>query len=242
MSALDDAIARSVNGDDGGSWNPLTPIIIGGSGMNLTTSSSSIQGGVQTAKGGKLVLGNSDWPTFSATRGRTLVFPIVPTMASNSALYGVDCDLSPQYGCLRTLDLNGAALVIPIAKRYLHNGATLTRGTLTWRVGQPHGIVPVPTPKMALWRITTSGGTIVALNSTPQLSVSAATADIYFNKGNAQTLTYNCNQNNVIDTTQYQYALVWTDEAGAIPNNGPPLNLLHSLTLSYSTIADQRFE
>ena len=241
LSALDDAIAKMLNADDGGAWNPTTPIIIGGAGMNLTTASSQILGGVTTKSGGKLVLGNNDWPTFSATRSRRLTMPILPQVINCSALNGIDADVSPTYGCLRSLTLSGSKIIVPIPKRFMHNGATLATATLAWRVGQPHGIVPVPTPTLGLYRITTAGVS-TALNSTPTVSVVAATADAYYNKGNAQTLLYTTNQNNVVDPATYTYAFVWTEEAGAIPNNGPPLNLLHSLSLAYTTISDQRFE
>ena len=239
LSALDDAIAKMLNADDGGAWSPTTPIIIGGAGMNLTTASSQILGGVTTKNGGRLVLGNNDFPTFSATRTRSLVMPILP-----SVIDGGNQDVSPSFGCLRSLipDTNvGAQLIVPIPKRYMHNGALLATATLTWRVGQPHNTgSPSIAPSMAIWRITTTG-TKLALNSTPQLQV-ATSGDAYYNKGNAQTLAYACNQNATIDTTQYQYVFVWSEQSGGLAGSPPTLNLFHSLKLAFTTIADQRHE
>ena len=93
---------------------------------------------------------------------------------------------------------------------------------------------------MGIWRVSTTGGTKVALNSTP-LVVVGTQGDAYYNKGNAQTLAYACTQNNVIDTTQYQYVFAWTEQIGALPGNPPTLNLFHSLQLRYTSIVDQRF-
>ena len=243
LAQLDDYQAKAINGDAGGTWTPTSPIILGGAGLTLAGSGgtvSAIVGGVKTQSGGKLVLGNNDFPTFSASRTRTIVMPIVPAMQGFGS--GVDSDADPTFGCLRTLcNLAGTKIVVPIPKRYLHNGATLSTVTLAFRIGQPHGAPPGVQPGMTVLRVSTSGVS-AALNSTALLQMSAANADAYYFKGNAQTLAYTCNQNNVIDTTQYQYVFTWTEEAGAIPNNGPPLNLLHSWTLAYTAIADQRFE
>mgnify|MGYP000126019933 FL=1 len=246
LSALDGAIAKTINGDAGGTWSPTSPIIIGGAGMVLNGGgTSALLGGVSTRSGGKIVLGHNDFPTFGAARTRTILMPLRPTTPNSSAAYGRDSDMSPQFGCLRSTipDGNvGSRLTVPIPKRYLHNGATLTRVTLAWRVGQPHNNgAPTIAPSIAIWRITTTGGTIVALNSTPQLQV-ATSGDAYYLKGNAQTLVYNCNQNNVIDTTQFQYAFVWSEESGGLLGASPTLNVFHSLKLAYTTIADQRFE
>lgn len=215
---------------------------LAGSGASV----SAIVGGVTTKSGGKLVLGNNDFPTFSATRSRTLVVPLVPSLNGSTNQYGGDTDIDPTFGCLRSVITNdqasGHKIVFPIPKRYLHNGATLSTVTLAWRVGVPSNALPMVNPSMAVWRATT-GGTTVALNSSAQLAVSPANADAYYFKGNVQTLAYTCNQNNVIDTTQYQYLFVWTEEFGrALTAHGPTLNLFHSLTLAYTAIADQRFE
>lgn len=247
LSALDDAVARSVNADDGGVYAPLSPIIVGGSGLTLNGGgTSSLTGGVTTKSGGKVILGHNDFPTFGSTRSRTILVPLTPTLVGNeiTAAGGIDSDISPQYGCIRSLipsTAGGSKIVFPIPKRYMHNGATLATATLTWRVWQPHNNgSPTIAPSMAIWRVT-AAGTKLALNSTPQLQV-VTSGDAYYNKGNPQTLAYACNQNNVIDSTQFQYVFVWSEESGGLASNPPTLNLFHSLALSYTTIADQRFE
>jgi hypothetical protein len=234
LAALDDGIAKGLNGDDGGTWAPLKPIVLGGSQGLQLGASSTITGGVTARAGGLLSLGNNDFPTFSGARTRTVEVPLTPHNASNN---NADCDFSSLYGCLRTL-VNGATTWIAVPGRYIHNGATLSTITMSYRVGRPHSALPITQPTLLAYRVTTAG--VQAALAGAAAAVADASAQAYYAAGNRKTLVLTCTTNNVIDTSQYTYIVRWVEETGA--STQPPLNLLHSLTLGYTAIADMRFE
>lgn len=119
-----------------------------------------------------------------------------------------------------------------------HNRATLSTVTVTLIVQGPHGSLPAALPTIGIRRISPIfgwNGIPVELSTTAVQSPTPATAAAWDDAGNAQQWTYVCNQNNVIDTTQFVYYAYLTDESGA---NSVAGNKYYGLTLSYSNIAD----
>ena len=126
----------------------------------------------------------------------------------------------------------------------LHNGATLSTITVALSVTTAHSGVPASLPQLFVERYNvTAGGAVasVALSSSdPQLFTPAPGTGAAWVAGNViQPLVYTCNQNNVIDTSQYLYIAVLYDENGANSQSG---NKYLSVAYGYTAIADMRFQ
>src|SRR3954471_23796930 len=86
LRRLDEIAAQGINGDEGGLWTPSTKLVIGGSGVQISNA-GGFTGGVATgsrAPARALVLGDSDWPTYSTPRTRTVLFHIQDVYAANA--------------------------------------------------------------------------------------------------------------------------------------------------------------
>lgn len=131
----DTAQFKAVDGDNGGTWNPLTPIVIGGSGVTLTNAFSNLKGGFLTQQGGRYSLGANDFPTFSLARMRTVICPLWQASPFNEAdgvAFNFQVLSSPAFG-IQSSRASGA-IYIPIPARFLHNGATLAGAKLRFRM------------------------------------------------------------------------------------------------------------
>lgn len=80
--------ARILNGDLGGSWAPLNPIIIGGAGMQLGSSGSVLSGGVTTRLGGRIQLGPWDLIQLSPPRTVTRMVDMLCFHPQTVAFFG----------------------------------------------------------------------------------------------------------------------------------------------------------
>lgn len=125
----------------------------------------------------------------------------------------------------------------------LHNGATLSQVSVFFAVGVSHH--PVTMPGMSVNRVPLVNGvgstpTSIALSSTAvQNFPDPGSGSAYYASGNLQQMNYACNQNNVIDTTQYGYYVRLIDEAGSGFANG---NVYYGVACTYGSIADMRFQ
>lgn len=127
-----------------------------------------------------------------------------------------------------------------------HNGATLDSVTVLFCVLGSHSTLSgITFPYIQLWRqsVATNQVTWFAnrqfLSSTnPQFYPTPPNVPTYENGSLTQSFTYTCDQNNVIDTTNYVYFLGIRDEIGA---NAKPGNQYFSIQLNYSNIVDMRF-
>lgn len=131
---------RALNGDDGGTWDPKTPIIIGGAGVLLSGAGQQLVGGVTTATGGRLQHGSDDYVELGAARTRTEVLGLLGAMP-NQGLVGLggtpnevnQLSVAP-FGISPGLAGTGAGgFIVPIPSRYLHQGANLVEATVTLR-------------------------------------------------------------------------------------------------------------
>lgn len=75
--------SRLINGDDGGNWNPSSPIVVGGSGLQLASAASKILGGLTTRLGGRLQLGPTDVIGLSPPRMLTRMIDLLSMPPSN---------------------------------------------------------------------------------------------------------------------------------------------------------------
>lgn len=240
ISALDASIAASLNGDDGGTWNPATPITL----VSLTSTfnidhDGQIAGGVKTQRGGRIVV--SAAPIFvngsdaAVNRTRTVFVPLMPRTATT--LRVPDHVYSSAKGATISYAATGGVIDLPLPPNRLHHGGTLTTATLAWRCGQAHTNVPATQPRVDVFRANVNGTNATSVGN---VSVTASTADGYYNGGLVQALAIT-GMTEVIDTTQYHYFLRWTEEA--ITNAiSPSFNQLVGVTLVFASIPGTSFE
>lgn len=169
----------------------------GGADLTITGAGSTIV----TASGGRLVLGDADFPVL--TPARTTTIRLLPgatalrTMADSSGIVGFLTQLGS--GHLFVLEIPLAALV----------GATISSMTLTFIPSTSYAGDPAPATQvsMAAFRIDPATGAVESLNSTTYTSYATpADGNAYSNSGipTLQTLTHSVNQNATISNT-YKY-------------------------------------
>jgi hypothetical protein len=203
-----------------------------------TAIQSLIAGGISSNAVGGIALngGANDWPTFPA-RGHAYVVtpqslgPLPTGWGSNGTEF-----LGPA---------SGTAIVWLIPS--LHTGATLTNVGVSFLVVGPHSAVPASLasgtgPTLQVKRISAAIGapdTVVDLSTVPiQGPATPGSGAAWDNGGNVQAFSYACNQNNVIDTTQFRYYAILVDENGA---NSVANNRYIALGLSLNSITDMHF-
>jgi hypothetical protein len=150
-------------------------------------------------------------------------------------------------------DTTGQGFVVPLDG--LHNGATLTGVIVNFAVGQPHPGAPANPPTLRIQRIPLALGvgappqyqdlSSTAVQTFPMPSTGAA----WYANGAIQFFVYSCNQNNVIDTANYEYLMAVVDESGQNAlfgqgNLNPFIsgNLYFGYTLVQGSIIDMRFQ
>lgn len=217
-------------------------------------------GGLYTGVAGGLTLGggSTDWPTFSLNRSRTILQPLwglsiataLTTQGTMPAQFGTDAATQANaptivgaYGIAFTNVVNsGSASVwayfVPITQA-LHNGATLSTATL-WLVGaSSHGSLPAVMPAFGVFRGTVaSGGGLFGNSINAGSSFSIDPTGSVGTYKTAHSWSQTGNQNNVIDTSQYNYFAVIWDEGSTNSQTG---NQYLSLVLSYSSIPNMSF-
>ena len=124
------------------------------------------------------------------------------------------------------------AIVIPLPP--LHNGATLSTVIADITVGTVHGSVPAVLPSMQLVRHTLGTNTTTAIGT--QAFPTPGSGAAWYAAGASQSWTLTVST--VIDTSQYEYYIVLSDESGA---NSIAGNLFYGFRLGYTTINDMRF-
>lgn len=222
--------AESINGDEGGLWAPETPIIIGGSGVTISDK-GGFTGGLatgRTAPPGALVLGDNDWPTFSANRTRSVVFPLAdtrfayldttqstdPSEFDHSVPGSVVAGTGPTFQAVWPLDV-----------RKFPVGATIASVVLRWRVRDKPTAVPGSLPTLSFISIP------AALTDTQALPAPGTVA-AYYNDGLPQSLTLTPVNNATVGTGQTYFAV--------ISDGSNNVNIYHSIVVSFTGIANMR--
>lgn len=144
LRRFDVAQTGALDGDAGGSWVPLTQIILGGVGLVLTGGSSlghKLTGGVLTFSGGRVYLGASIYPSF--------LTPVTRTLSMTLSSPSFDSTL-PTGAVFQIAGVQ--ALSFPVPSRSLHNGGTLTTIAIAMQVGLAHQLTPARLPNAVLLR------------------------------------------------------------------------------------------
>lgn len=143
-------------------------------------------------------------------------------------------------GATNDPELDGTAAATPINLAMpVHNGSTLTTVKAWLQVGNTHSVTPFAFPSFDIRRVPIATGLgSVSMFSGGPVFASAATGAAWFNSGNAQSWQGTCNQNNVIDTTQFGYNIRLIDENGA---NAKPANTYLGFEFTFTGIGSLAF-
>lgn len=232
-------IAQAANGVFGSAHAPTSPIVLAGSGLDVTGPTQVLGEGTLSVSGGALFSHqDGDWPELGASHpARTK--PIL-----TSGLNGLG---APWWIARPRLDLAGvqsqvlgvnnydgtyipARLQLPLK---VLDGAPFSSVTMTFRVGQPHTALPATMPRIAVLRIDANGVatpiTTLALGTNPSGAVATTQADafgyvtllppaspaVWYAGGAAQSVTIPIDPGTSVDLSQYSYVLDFYDEQPA---------------------------
>ena len=234
------ATGVNVTGVDGIVSNVSTGII-----ANTPSGiSSNAVGGFQLGGGA------SDWPTFSATRSRTIWMPgdgitganltgTATTSLAPGMLYSSG-DTYFQYGTAVTINVSsgsGACAYYMPLRAGLHNGATLSSAAFWFGGSAAHTGLPAHMPQYGIFAYNPQTLTLNSLKSTANGFVTDASATLLAYVTNHSTVL-TMNQANVIDTTQFSYFAIILDEYGSGAQAG---NLICGVALSFTAIPNMAF-
>ena len=199
---LSNALDKSAAGD--GVFGPIvvTSAITAIGGATFITAGGSLQ----TLSGGRVRLGDNDYPQFSAARSLTRLLPILFQQNGNLN-FVVDQNYSSAnvVGASGSLDLSTELI----------DGATLA--TVAVIFGVPyHTAVPAVMPLLAIVQVATATGaqsTLVSASIPKPITAAIWTA-------NQLVQTFTLTVGAVIDRTQYNYYLRVVDESGAGAQGG----------------------
>lgn len=172
---------------------------------------------------------NFSWPTWQTPVSRSLIQPVLDGQPVTGTFFILEQGISD--------NATGGAWVVPISR--LQNGGTLTSVVCTFQVWLNRTDVPAVLPNLQVIRYTygNEGTSGVWLSSTnQQFFPTPGSGSAYYDGQNVQKITYTCNQNNVIDNTQYYYVVIITDESGT---HSVDQNNFFSLQCNYTNIPDQ---
>jgi hypothetical protein len=191
MRRMDQLSSETIDGDAGGTWAPVKPIIIGGAGVTIY-SLGGFAGTVQTAPGalagGALVLGDNDYPTAALAHTRTQTIGLrdffnrrdrINPEDAATGFYPLDESMP---GTLKNisnvLHPSAARFVGPIPSARLIQGAILLSMTLKMRVPTAPLGMPTTMPGFRIVRVAKTG------------AYSTTTSDLYLIPTRANTHAY----------------------------------------------------
>jgi hypothetical protein len=221
---------RSINGVEGGCWAPSAPIILtGGVGTIFeVTGLTQVKGFGNLELGGAagITLADNDFPELlegHVGREREILQSMLPYMTVGSYPWAVGVNrkyASAQPLALTLKDSQGVEstpeFLIPLR---VHDGATLDQVTFSFRVPSGRTRAPVSMPKFRVFRVDKNGVTS-ELKSVPlqdgfDSPKNPGSSDAWYAAGAAQSFTYVCDQNNVIDISIFRYFAHVVEEGGA---------------------------
>jgi hypothetical protein len=172
--------------------------------------------------------GSQDYPTYSTISGGAVVSsPRSFARALPIVLAG--SELGPGWttaaGGTNILKGPGTSVAQIFTLPSMWNGATVASLSMALIVASGHSLLPSQFPEIQFFRTPIGAGSTFSLQSLStfgtQVFPTPANVSAYIDGGLTQLLTFACNQNNVIDSTQYVYYVSITDEngGGAVSGN-----------------------
>jgi hypothetical protein len=232
IAQLDAQLSGSINGDDGSTHAPVTSIEIGGQGVTVTGPTTIQQGAtlqcLNTTPAATINLEAGDYPQFvnnNPFATHSYLQLCNDGVAWPRYTWHTRREDSGQQALSSTFDLSdgfGQRQSPWYVRLRPHDGATLTSVTVTFRIGYPHAQLPTAMPQVGIAKYDAAGNFLGSLTSAaaganaaglvPVAKPSSAAA--WYKNGAVQSITITCDQNNVIDVSQYFYKLVLVEEAG----------------------------
>jgi len=218
------ACDRTIAGDT------ISGIVVVGGSTSVITFSGGAKAQIANAGAlydvqstGSIVLGDNDYPTYSASRPLVRCAPFVAQQRGNLFwLVTNNQSTSGAPGLVGATDLTN----------YLVDGATLASLDVFFAVGSPHVGVPATMPSFILYKLAYAASiTAMASGTVP----TAASSTAWYASGATQTI--NIAVGAVIDRTAYSYFLQVTDESST---NSLAGNIYQSVRLNMTGIADMR--
>jgi hypothetical protein len=210
-----------------------------GTAPTLTTSGSIAvvveSGGVigsVLGSGGRIALGAGDVPTYSPSRSRTVRMSMLEAARVDDASALV---VDPTSGGVTAGSGAGALnqFRIPIAKP--HDGATLSTVRVFFFLRSEPSALAVTMPFMRVYREDLSGN-VVTFSAGDSYPTPAST-ELYYNNGQALTLTGTTYSNNVINVALYTYTIALVDDNGPVDSRP----IYTAIELDYTAISDNRW-
>lgn len=239
FQGLDTAQTQAVDGDTGGTWNPSSPIYVGGAGIGLS--------GASLISGGSLI----QTPVGSGVRVTLAANDAIKLNASNAAASrtvrtsgGRFVDASSGASQPVQLDVaTGGAKCFGAGSRFLlplrvHDGATLVGLAMTAIiVGPSNRTLPASQPLLRVYTLDVFGNITPLLASTPpggwlQFAVAQASYGAH-----TVALTYTFTTPAVISASTLAYVAEVSDESG---NNSVPGNIYTDFGCAFVNIPDLR--
>jgi hypothetical protein len=226
--AINPGVSQGISsGVSGGIYGSVSGAIMGAAAGAITSLSAS--GGITLAGGA------TDWPTFSTPRTKTRV----SRMSNHIMAPRTGFDFS--FGdYVQSSAANSSSYCffnfIP------HHGATL--GSIKMYFTTPAGWTVAPLsagdwPGIQLYRTTIATNTTVSMNSGFTVSSYAAESVATMNNLAVKSVTFTCNQNNVIDTSVYTYGgNIFAYQSGS--SSQPNMNA-YSFEENYTSISNMQF-
>lgn len=264
--ALDQFSSELINGEEGGTWVPTEPLVLGGTianALRLNTSGSVISGDVETVDGNELgteletpglILQSGAVPTFPTPRTRIINVGFTNAFHAvngtpESEYHAVD----PDSGALMIVGTPPSvmvfAAVIPI--RGTHKGATISQVDFRFiAAGDPNAAaVPAATSSFA-GRVLRCSSSAVAHFHSATANVpggysaagwrwdTATTVADWLNNGQVRTHTYTPDQNHTnVDPESYFYMVQMRTAIGALAGT-----MFLSAAIHLTNIVDYRPE
>lgn len=228
MIALDNQTVAMVNGDIGGTWAPSSVIDVTGNLVAASPWSFAGAGAHAGSISNSIVAFGKGTPDdcFQLAPGHTYATRTTPLVFDTG--YVTDpSQLNLTNGGILQPIVPGLQMIIPMPS---YAAATLTTVVFSFKVGAAHTGVPQELPRFRIFSVDATGN-ILPLRSGSGVDIDGyvafptpASGSAWFAGGATQTLTYTCNQNNVMDPSKYTYFIGIIEEDGAnalpVPNLG----------------------
>lgn len=254
LRSLDQYSSELVNGDEGGTWAPTSPIVIGPRGtptITLSTVGSVLSGNIETVEGNGLdtsldakpglVIQGGGAPPFQTTRTRTVTvgftcFQEVQLWNSgdgSTSHFAVD---PVTLGVKNTAQLfwpNAPYVSVVLPLRAQHRGATISSVVFHTQLNTRVTALPAQMPRFRVLRVTGNVG--ASLLAAGWYTDTAATVAAYNDGGKVRSITLTPDQNHTsLDPATHQFLV-------QVQPTTIGLSVL-SATFHLTSIADMRQE
>ncbi len=195
--------SKTIDGVNGGFYQPSSPIVIGGAGVALG-GSSQISGGVTTLTGGRITItaAAGDFPKLGPARSYTLQLPNIIQQSASGVLN------------------------IDIPTRYMHDGARLATVGVVYSV--PKRPTSVPTITIDLTRITNLGATSLpipnALNTWSAITAYSVGNYVRPNNATMNGFYFKCTSTSGTGLSGASEPTPWPSVVGATITDNPGAN------------------